>query len=98
MTDLEITKACAEAMEIETSVHPLQGTVMRHWFMNGSVERMYHPLYDDAQAFQLLSRFGLFTHREGGIWTVGRPWTEGPNLNRCICECVARMQLAKAKP
>jgi len=76
MTDLEMTRLCAEAMEI-------------HWvsatdgFGNGSVMELaagkpgtsyslYDPLHDDAQAMALVKKFGLEIS-SWGEWTV-RGW------------------------
>ena len=106
MTELEITKLAAEAMGLDVRVGPLQGTVMRCWIKIGNVEHEYWPLYNDAQAMALVKNFELLLHpfeppiAERGTWWVASDTSnaEGHDLNRAICECVANMQLAKAKP
>lgn len=108
MTDLEITKLCAEAMGIQISKPagyrefvqdnpPLYATGA----VNGSI--YYEPLHDDAQAMALVKRFDLnFEKFPGSAWEVSRwsgsEWSEelfSDDLNRAICECVANMQKVK---
>lgn len=99
MTDLELTKACAEAMgyKPEGSI----GDLLRvsHEFRNF----VWRPLRDDAQAMALVKRFGFDIQcatAVGGNW-----WTcisfkkqaphieaEGLDLNRTICECAAKLK------
>ncbi len=95
MTDLEITRLCAEAMGLMgESGYALIGRMDNH---------PYDPLHDDAQAMGLVKKFGLRIEHSSpsAIWTVQ---AEGPltlprfnaeDLNRAVCECVARMQAAK---
>lgn len=94
MDDLEITKLCAEAMGL-TSWQALEGR--------------YDPLHDDAQAMALVKKFrleirqqatGTDEHPGAPLWGIsgclyGWKNAEDENLNRAICECVARMQAAK---
>ena len=69
----------------------------------------YDPLHDDAQAMALVKKFELRIDRnfedggEGLVWTVthhlcmkygGISSFDNRNLNRAICECVAKMQAA----
>jgi hypothetical protein len=110
MTDLEITKLCAEAMGIEhrcvdnvyVECRPNPPKDPRWW-------DEYRPLHDDAQAMALVKRFKLELYCEeehDDLWLVA-PSTVllsylGHNvmnidLNRAICECCARMQLEKNK-
>ena len=100
MTDLEITKLCAEAMGLDWTE-----AVQHIWDMSPPhKEDPYDPLHDDAQAMALVKRFGLNiwfnehswpwrvvggAHDEGDVWNT--------DLNRAICECVAKMQAAKAR-
>jgi len=86
MTDFEITRLCAEAMFTEYCPPP-----------------MYDPLHDDAQAMALVKKFDISISR-GGQATES-PWWRATihlrrgcsdkDLNRAICECVAKMQEAK---
>lgn len=93
MTDLEITKLCAEAMGYSLS-----------WDHQGNARayplgQIYDPLHDDAQAMALKKKFRLSDRyfQDEGMWGVpiegGGGWSM--SLNRAICECVARMQQAK---
>ena len=97
MTDAEITKLCAEAMGYETKVdhdgiyyHDLDG-----------FGHDYAPLEDDRQAMELLKKFpiaiGVVRVEDS---TAGRylvacqdisGWTPYHDLNRAICECVAKI-------
>ena len=85
MTDLEITRLCADAMLPDIYLHP-----------------KFDPLHDDAQAMALVKKFGIEIHsrtdRNG--WYAGineeDEMTPHADLNRAICECVAKMQQAKA--
>lgn len=98
MTDLEITKLCAGAMGIDALALE-QGTLP------------YDPLHDDAQAMALVKKFQIVIERDPkrsdyfGV-TLFPPRFDGrnqqtqvvrnaPDLNRAICECVAKMQEAK---
>ena len=106
MTDLEITKLCAEAMGCTPS--PLAGSwdsVPLHYFFGGRpFTEGYDPLHDDAQAMALVKKFhlGLYPYQtvhEKWWWKVGvqtNAQAMGEELNRAICECVAKMQQAKA--
>jgi len=83
VTDLEITKLCAEAMGYRNSSH-------------------YNPLHDDAQAMALVKRQGLHIVWQPmcpDIWKVDDTThvAADKDLNRAICECVAKMQASNAK-
>ena len=95
MDDLTITRLCAEAMGFNVqSLSNLLGAqcaamgVLKHDFL-------FNPLHDDAQAMSLVKKFGIFTDKRGCIWHVGEPYADNADLNRAICECVAKMQAAK---
>jgi len=98
MTDLEITKLCAEAMGLRVVK---QLGVMR--FPNTQFEdSLYDPLHDDAQAMALVKRFHLnIGQTTQGVKVFTRPLKGGfheadnADLNRAICECVAKMQGGK---
>ena len=66
----------------------------------------YDPLHDDAQAMALVKRFELDQRRiingNSKAWVVmlsdtvpARSSAYNTDLNRAICECVAKMQAAK---
>jgi len=96
MTDLEMTRLCAEAMGYRGE------GISDHWGglpIFASEIGAYDPLHDDAQAMALVKQFGLQLHqRFDGTWLVTwRPLeAERKSLNRAIVECVAEMQ-AKLK-
>ena len=95
MTDLEITRLCAEAM----------GVKLGNFQTNDDDDRVpidsynfYMPLHDDAQAMALVKKFEITTLPQRGKWSVVCAWMGSDlhdDLNRAICECVAKMQKAK---
>ena len=109
MSDLEITRQCAEAMGLLFRVKEngvgnedvsLDGVDL---YDEGSNmwNRCYSPLQDDAQAMALVKRFGLDIQRYDG-WCVrksdghgGGEWYCEDDLNRAIVEYVSKMQAAK---
>lgn len=103
MSDLEITKLCAEAMSYST--------LYSNWNVDNGLylrdvschEEFWNPLHNDAQAMALVKKFriGIAGNIEGVSirWFTGivdEASGESINLNRAICECVAKMQ--KEKP
>lgn len=99
MTDLEMTKWCAEAMGVFGMITPSG----EHIWMKGTVKR-YDPLHDDAQAMELVKKFNLDIARMGDSWVVVKVKgnydgvygeTASKDLNRAIVECVAKMQEEK---
>ncbi len=94
MTDLEITRLCAEAMNV------------KFWLAPDHPDCEYAPLHDDAQAMALVKKFNLelrfnSARVAGECWVVTpsyepEPFTYSDNLNRAICKCVAVMQKNKA--
>ena len=108
MTDLEITRLCAEAMGV-----PLDKCSQKRWDQSSSVygeeihrsgffQEEYRPLNDDAQAMALVRKFHLEPRwgmtREAWLVTPSYedcPYSWSVDLNRAICECVAKMQAAK---
>ena len=90
MTDLEITRLCAEAMEFV----PPQTTI-------GGVP--WNPLVFDAQAMALVKKMRLdieapLEKAPYKKWSASygvQHRIVGPDLNRAICECVAKMELAR---
>lgn len=101
MTDLELTKLCAGAIE---NCHEFDGKIWEK--RSYGVHWIYNPLSDDAQAMTLVKKFKLEGRhsdaRKGfsGEWLVTpsyqvEPFAYSDDLNRAICECVAKMQLAR---
>ena len=98
MTDLEITKLCAEAMGVDCNVIGV----------NLSADTtLYDPLHDDAQAMALVKKLRLrVLPQANGYWCVDNgeptPYARGAywlasaeTLNRAICECASQMQKVK---
>ncbi len=92
MTDLEITRLCAEAMGCkwkETS----DGIYVDSF-------TSYDPIHDDAQCMALVKRFKLMLVPNGTLWEVGpengplgrQQDANNPDLNRAVCLCIAKMQ------
>ena len=102
MTDLEITKACAEAMGVRTveraiGPHSGQAPALQLSGIGPGPIEWYDPLHDDAQAMALVKRFGLAIVCVGEFWEIGPSddFSEphcSTDLNRAICECVAKMR------
>ena len=104
MTDLEMTRLCAEAMGLDVWLEPHRGTIMRYHYWKDNVAEQYSPLHDDAQAMALVKKFqlNLGFNKEDEDWVVesideGKEWCIGirHDLNRAIVECVAKMQEKK---
>lgn len=102
MTDLEITRLCAEAMGFHRSGDMRE----QEWYYlrNHSYPNLrYDPLRNDAQAMALVKKFILRIDRTRGIpeqWGVYskrnyQGMAISSDLNRAICECVAQMQQNK---
>jgi len=91
MTDLELTRLCAEAMGLSVELETRSGA--HRW--RDEYNHTYAPLQDDAQAMALVKKFRLQIDPHSEQWNVASltgyaSLTE--NLNRAICECVAKMQ------
>ena len=100
MTDLEITRLCAEA--IGWKYREREGAIWIH-----GISR-YNPLEDDEQVMALVEKLKLDIEPQFenfcGQWQVST-WssdnagrenkTNSADLNRAICECVAKMQATK---
>lgn len=105
MSDLEMVRLCAEAMEI--SVRRCCGSSecadQNLYLIDG--HSIYDPLTNDAQAMALVKRFNPMMHNiDGKGWTIAIEWAgpssgtlieNQPDLNHAIAEAVARMQQAK---
>ncbi len=105
MTDLEMTKLCAEAMGWSIGLHVDPRLNDGRWWVietcdDGSHHGFYYnPLVDDSQAMELVKRFDLGLDKVGLEWGVLRSGYDGDvvnkDLNRAIVECVAKMQASK---
>ena len=107
MTDLEMTKLCAEAVGLhemprrttdpqakypDSSLRMARGNKAAHW---------YDPLHDDAQIMALVKKLhlSLATYAENpGIWEVWvdiNPdnWISTNNLNRSVVKFVAASKM-----
>ena len=96
MTDLEMTRLCAEAMGI-TFLTDEDGTLT-------SSVGIYVPHQNNEQAMELVKKFHLrINHNDVDKWLVCKDYgfrrppdrALNPDLNRAIFECVAKMQAAK---
>lgn len=93
MTDLEMTKLCAEAIGKSFSIFGPGANIQGGYEESGYViltadDGPYDPLYDDAQAMALVKKFP--------IDCLNAMCREGSkDFNRAIVECVAKMQIAK---
>ena len=107
MTDLEITKLCAEAMGFHAEYcYGEEVTYLLVWVGDDS-GKTYNPLHDDAQAMALVKKFKVrlayLEIREGEVVEaaismnneVPYSFARSTDLNRAICECVAKMEKAK---
>ena len=98
MTDLEITKLCAEAMGIDFS----KGYASITCKECEEYGVPYNPLHDDAQAMALVKKLAMTLYRSHeGEWTAKVPYrsdmSRNSNLNRAVCQCAARIQKSKRK-
>ena len=105
MTDLEITKLCAEAMGLPfRTAQDGTGHVLP---LDTALWRRFDPLHDDSQAMALVKKFRLCidgNESDDTEWLV-EWWPEGAvmsesaglneDLNRAICECVANMRIQR---
>jgi hypothetical protein len=91
MTDLEMTRRCAEKMGLELIAFEVGGGVEKYGVFEswGPGPVLYDPLHNDAQAMDMLRRF------PGWVISAMTCELEKPNdqrnFNRAICECVAKM-------
>ena len=101
MTDLEITKACAEAMGITgwlTADDPMTTNAV------GQFIEPFDPLHDKSQAMDLVIKLNLSIYESNadGEWCVFQIGTNDldtldTDLLRAICTCAAKTR-GKAKP
>ena len=110
MTDLEMTKLCAEAMgyaACRARIEDYDKIAGYRFEVSNPLTgwALYDPLNDDAQAMALVKKLMLSVGRNQGVeWDVENrhsPFGEqyvcvmNKDLNRAIVECVAKMQETK---
>jgi len=104
VTDLEITKLCAEAMGYKCEPHPNRKPYPHlMWVSNG---QNWNPLKDKAQAFELVEKLKLQIDwaSDGKKASAQYYWDypliesdDSPDLLRAVCECAAKVQKAKGE-
>src|ERR1700674_3141426 len=80
MTDLEMTKLCAEPMGFEYYPQAYSAGLTAWWIDKGNKDWcFYDPLDDDAQAMALVKKFSLliFKPRNWQV-VVAEQWNNGP--------------------
>lgn len=103
MNDLELTKACAGAMDFPTVVHE-HNEHLPSWSWSVQIQMreggftLYDPLHDDAQAMALVRTLRLCIIHDGEQWQAGSSFDFSQpicdaDLNRAICR--AAMQSSK---
>ncbi len=107
MTDLAMTKRCAQAMDVPVGKVPNVNGNLTYQAQHAPIYLEYDPLHDDAQAMALVKKLRLSVgpnaehpDRWWTAWTNEAPFEEyqcadAVELNRAIVECVARIQAAK---
>lgn len=105
MDDLEITKRCAQKMGYTLIAEPNEhNSDFKYTVLVQELRTGYCPLHDDAQAMALLKKLHILLHcdlvntshvDEEWLWGVVSQdhtfGTESFDLNREICECVAKL-------
>jgi len=102
MTDLELIKLAAEAMDLHFGDLPSQRNVPAEYEWPRIT---YDPINDDAQAMALVKKFQIMCKpMPGGVWyaycwmpPAAEIWGEDADLNRAIVKCCSSMQLEKTK-
>ena len=90
MTDLELTKACAEAMGFTIFEEHEHNGLWCHGPDRSQHGFWYHPLHDDAQALALGKTHPEEFEAAVLDWTSAKRRGENPDLNRILCGNVAR--------
>ena len=100
-TDLEMTRLCAEAMgypEYENpdrrAPKPVAPCILVLKMDENATRELYDPLDDDAQAMALVKKSGVAILLDVDEWVVIKKSEDAcrnKDLNRAICECVAKM-------
>jgi len=101
MTNLEMTRLCAEAMGYEFA----EGLARKTWKdseWDCGASFHYDPLHNDAQVMALVKKFAIRLNLDDSYWLAeaGKigdmiAGAADTDLNRAIVECCARMQQAK---
>lgn len=99
MTDLEIIKKCAEKMGIVFNKQSKKYGTLLH--SKRPMWHGYNPMINDEQCFVMVKRFKLLIGRDKDYIAKSESWgvsdengiieTQNINLNRAICECVAKL-------
>ena len=107
MSDIELTKLCAIAMGFMPEFAPTEWPVGIAVKGGGQAsEDLYDPLHNDAQAMELVKklRISIDQGRVGGDMSAAAILKDGvlynaesENLNRAICETIAKLQMEKSK-
>lgn len=99
MTDLELIKKCADRMGYNcyTKTYPATEFLQSYQNIEFPTGQEYNPLYDDAQAMELVKKVELDILKHEDKWQVGKSYTfDKPeidsNLNLAICQCVAKLE------
>ena len=104
MTDLEMTRLCAEAMGYDEYSENVDAEGRWYIYLErdaGIGTRTYWPISDDEQAMALLKKFPLHTidalvaHVPYGKYDPAEKQVASEDWNRVIVECVAMRQKAK---
>lgn len=106
MTDLEMTKLCAEAMGLDWEAEQKRMADRDGKWLNGYETPRYDPLTNDAQAMALAKRFMMEVDFFAGAASIKKPGASGwgyiafsdDSINRAIVECVSKMQAEKQPP
>ena len=98
MTDLELTKKCAEAMGYKITLRNTRDD--KPYWQHDVNAQAYEPLVDGAEAMALVKKLALdiYAPRKDFHWIVGTASitrVENTDLNRAIVECVAKLQGAQ---
>jgi hypothetical protein len=104
MDDLTMTRLCAQAMGLSASewshmVPPPSATSVPVYEPEQGRFVGFDPLTNDAQAMALVKKFRLYLEYESDSdeWFIGYPApgsnisADNTDLNRAICECVAKL-------
>ena len=109
MTDIEMTRLCAEAMSIRVQLiadPEFHYSDCPYYVIPTASEAqnpIYEPLHDDRQAMALVKHLKLRIMNDGGLWIVDESsvkmskqacQSEDVDLNLAIATCVAKMQSA----
>lgn len=104
--DIEITKACADAVNIPAKIIGAIGVAYTYSVWPGRETVWYNPLQDDAKAMLLLywlmaeaevimADDSLYCNSDKQAISMQLPVLSQAALRRAICECVAKIQRNK---